>query len=216
MAAPAQRTAMNMGQRGMPPSSEFGIFYEVCAIEPQWYNLDVADIPFRQDILLIPAGAAPTYPRQGPHKIETYPGGRAAFYAQLDAELTSVIQLWMPMADYDGLLIFDYEYFCPNWTGHPNVASDQGPDALDFDPIDDWRDTLRVTRAAQLVGMNAAQQEEYFKQQWLATTREFYTHVYNFAKLLRPNSKIAFYNQPNQEYWGWRNAEARQRPPHRV
>ena len=40
---------------------------------------------------------------------------RDAFYAQLELEITTVITGWIPMVDYSGLLIFDYEFFSPNW-----------------------------------------------------------------------------------------------------
>lgn len=202
---PPTAPIMNLGRRGMPPPEEFGLFYQVWSDQPAWFNLDVADIPFRQDVALISCGSTPTYPVQGPHMIEIYPGGRAAFYAQLDAEITSVILTQLPMADYDGLLVYDYEYFCPNWTGHHNYTSSYGLTAIDADFIDDWRDTLRMTRAAALVGMTPAQQESYFRQEWLATTREFFTHCYNLAKQLRPNAKVSFYNQPSQDYWAWRD-----------
>lgn len=201
---PRTAPAMDMGRRGMNPPSEFGLFYMVSAKRPEWYNIDVSAVPYRQDVALIPATSTPTYPRAGPHMIELYPGGRAAFYSHLEQEIRTLILDGIP-ADYDGMLVFDYEFFSPNWTGHRNTPSLQGPAAIDENYLDDWRMTLRQTRAAALNVLTPAQQEEYFRQEWLSTTREFFERCYNTAKQIRPNAVVTFYNQPTQEYWRWRD-----------
>jgi hypothetical protein len=155
--------------------------------------------------MLISAGAAPLYPLQGPHAIELYPGGRAAYYTAFLAQLQAIIVSWIPSSNFDGMIVLDYEWFSPWWTGHANTPSNQGPDAADGDPIDDWRDTLRITRASALAGLNPAQQEAYFRQEWLSTTQEFFQRTYQAVKVLRPLSKVGFYSQPTQTYFGWLN-----------
>lgn len=195
---------IELGRRGMNPPSEFAIFNSFWAERSDWFNVDVSGIPYRQDVVLIPATRTPTYPIAGPHMIELYPGGREAFYAQMEQEIRTTVNDWIPMADYQGLLVFDYEFFSPNWTGHRNTPSTDARNALDEDYIDDWRETLRETRPFQLAGLTPDQQEAYFKQEWLATTREFFERCYNTAKQMRPRALVTFYNQPTQSYWAWR------------
>lgn len=189
----------------MNPPSEFGLFYNCHSDQLDWFNFSVGQTPFRQDCRLIPAATTTLYPRQGPHMIELFPGGRTAYYAQYIAQLQSIIASWLPLANYDGMIVLDYEWFSPWWTGHNNVHSDLPYDAIDWDPIDDWRDTLSITRAAALVGLTPEQKEAYFKAEWMATTREFFERTFQAVKAVRPNAKVGFYNQPTQDYWGWRD-----------
>ena len=189
--------------RGINPPEEFGLYYAVWADRPEWFQINTGDVPYRTDVVTVSAISTPMYPRQGPHFIETYPGGKEAYYTLYLAQLQWVIAQWIPMADYNGLLVLDYEWFCPNWTGHFNWHSDLGPDAIDSDPLDDWRDTLRVTRAVQMLGMTPAQQEAYFKQEWERTTREFFERTIAACRAIRPMSKVGVYNQPTQTYWAW-------------
>ena len=203
---PPSAPAMPQGLRGMNPPNEFGIFFNYRCEQLQWYNnITLTRTPVRLDVVLVSYGSTPLYPAQGPHFIETFPGGRPAYYAQFIPQLQGIISSWITNAAYDGLIVLDYEFFSPWWTGHLNTPSTLGPDELDDDYIDDWRDTLRVTRAAQLAGLTPAQQEAYFKQEWLSTTREFFERVYNAVKTLRPLAKVGIYNQPAQTYWGWLN-----------
>lgn len=203
--APPSAPVMAQGRRGMNPAHEFGIFWNVGAIQTNWFNLNVGNAPFYQDCVLIPYGAPTLYPRQGPHAIELYPGGRTLYYTQYIAQITTIVTGWITNPNYDGMIICDYEWFCPWYTGHMNFPSTGGPDEPDGDPIDDWRETLSVTRAAQLVGLNAAQREAYFKQEWLATTREFFERTYQVIKALRPQAKVGFYSMPQQSYWEWQD-----------
>ncbi|MFT3687176.1 MAG: hypothetical protein QM783_20015 [Phycisphaerales bacterium] len=203
---PPAAPAVPQARRGINPPTEFGIYLNLTCDTVPWYTFSFGGAPLRMDCLLIPAGEpGGLYPRQGPHMIELYPGGRAAYYTAYLTALTNLINLWLPTTNYDGLLVCDYEFFSPWYTGHLNYASTQAYNALDNDPIDDWRDTLRVTRASAIAGMTAAQQEAYFKQEWESTTREFFERTYNLLKQLRPNSKVGFYNQPAQCYWEWRD-----------
>ncbi|MDP1663107.1 MAG: hypothetical protein Q8L55_14415 [Phycisphaerales bacterium] len=201
---PRGTPVIEQGRRGMNPPGEFALFNSFWAERTDWFNVDVSGIPYRQDVVLIPATRTPTYPIAGPHLIELFPGGREAFYAQLDQEIRTTLSSWIPMADYNGLLVFDYEFFSPNWTGHRNVPSTDARTANDEDYIDDWRETLRETRPFQLAGLTPDQQEAYLKQEWLSTTREFFERCYNSAKQLRPRALVTFYNQPTQTYWAWR------------
>jgi hypothetical protein len=202
---PRNTPMVDSGRRGMNPPSEFGLFYSHYADRTEWFNLDTSGIPYRMDIVLISATSTPTYPMAGAHMIEMYPGGHTAFYNQFLQELRSIVTSWIPDAEYDGLLVLDYEYFSPNWTGHRNTPSTEARDAIDWDNIDDWRETLRDTRPFQLAGMTPAQQEAYFRQEYLATTREFFERTFNEVKQLRPRAKVAFYNQPCQSYWPYRD-----------
>lgn len=201
---PITAPIIEQGRRGINPPEEFGIYYSVWADAPEWFQVNSGSLPYRLDIVTVGAAATPMYPRQGPHFIETYPGGREAYYALYIAQLQWVIQQWIPMIDYNGLLILDYEWFCPWWTGHFNWHSDLGPDALDSDPLDDWRDTLRITRAGVLRNMTVEQEEAYFKQEWLSTTREFFERTVAACRAIRSGAKIGVYNQPTQLYWAWR------------
>jgi hypothetical protein len=200
---PNYAPALANGRRGMNPASEFGLFYNVRADMPAWYNVDAGQVPWREDIVLVSALSLSLYPRQGPHMIENYPGGRTAYYATFLPQLQALLASWIPQEDYNGLLVLDYEYFCPWWTGHWGWPSTEGPLAYDYDFTDDWRDALRVTRASTLAGMNAAQQEAYFKQEWMATTREFFERVAAACRAVRPQAKLGIYNQPTQDYWSW-------------
>ena len=190
----------------MNPPSEFGVFLNFSCNSLPWYNFSFGSAPLRRDCVLIPAGEPNgLYPRQGAHKIELFPGGRTAFYALFLTQLETLITGWIVRPDYDGLIVLDYEFFSPWWTGHTNVSSADNSDALDADYIDDWRDALRITRASTLAGMTPAQQEAYFKAEWLSTTREFFERTYAVVKAARPLAKVGFYNQPNQVYWQWRD-----------
>ncbi len=200
---PSTAPIIQQGRRGINPPSEFGLFFGISGDNPAWFNLHAGQVPFRQDIVLIPASATPLYPQQGPHMIENYPGGRPAFYAAFIPQLQNLITGWITRADFDGLLILDYEFFCPWWTGHFGWPSNEGPLALDYDFRDDWREALSVTRAATLAPMNAAQREEYFKQEWMSTTREFFERTVAAVRAVRPLAKVGIYNQPTQSYWDW-------------
>ncbi|MBY0307490.1 MAG: hypothetical protein K2Q09_01990, partial [Phycisphaerales bacterium] len=202
---PPSAPLMDMGRRGMNPPSEFGLVFSVWADQNQWWNIEVSGIPFRQEIINVPAGAGPTYPIQGPHMIELFPGGREAFYTQFLNELRTIITGWCPYPEYEGLIVLDYEWFDPAYTGHFNVPSLESRTASDGDAIDDWRETLRETRAAALGVLTPVQQEEYFRQEWVSTVREFYERTFNAVKQLRPRSKVGFYNHPGQDYWRWRD-----------
>lgn len=202
---PPSAAPVNNARRGINPNTEFGIFYNCSSDNLSWYNFDYGAAPLRLDCILIPAGAASLYPMQGPHMIELYPGGRTLYYTNFLTQLTTIVTGWITSANYDGLIVLDYEWFSPWYTGHLNFPSNLSYDSLDGDFIDDWRDTLRVTRAAAIAGMNPAQQETYFKQEWMTTTQEFFTRVYQTIKTLRPSAKVGFYAQPSQSYWEWRD-----------
>jgi len=200
---PVHAPLIEQGRRGMPPEEEFGLFYSISADRPEWFNIQAGQVPFRQDVVLVSAEAGNLYPRQGPHIIETFPGGRPAFYAAFVAQLQGIITGWITDPGYDGLISLDYEFFCPWWTGHYGWASSEGPLALDYDFLQDWRDTLSVTRASHLAGLNTADREAYFKREWEATTREFFERAVAAVRQVRPLAKIGIYNQPTQTYWSW-------------
>jgi len=204
---PAYAPLIPNARRGLPTASEFGLFLSLWAESPAWFNVNPGQVPFHQEIALVPAGTTWLYPRQGPHIIETFPGGKEAFYTAFLAQLRTYITSQITFPDYRELLILDYEWFCPWWTGHFNFTSPEGPQYLDWDPIDDWRYTLRITRANVVRAMTPEQQEAYFKQEWLSTTREFFERTIAAARTACPNAKLGIYNMPSQIYWNWRTPE---------
>src|SRR6185295_12373420 len=76
---PPSAPVMAQGRRGMNPPNEFGLFYNCHSDQLDWFNFSVGQTPFRQDCRLIPAATTTLYPRQGPHMIELFPGGRPAY-----------------------------------------------------------------------------------------------------------------------------------------
>lgn len=141
------------------------------------------------------------YPAAGPHMIELYPGGREQFYTNHLAKIATDLQYFVPDPQWDGLAVIDWEFFQPFWTDAYNEPSTQAYDAPDNDMLDDWRDYIRAHRAGLLAGLNTQQQEEVFKQTYLAATREFLTRTIRECKRLRPQTKWSLYGLPRTGYY---------------
>lgn len=190
-------------------SSEFALYWAVWPARRDWQDLNITDVRWRDTCVMIyNTWFGDLYPRPGPHMILLHPGGKEAFYQAYLARLTELVNEWCPDPNYRGLISMDFEFFSPNYTAHPNWASNLPlEDRTDYDFIDDWKETLRTLRASEVATMTPSQQDEYFREQWLIVTREFYTRTFNTVKALRPNSKVGYYNMPVQSYFEWRLTE---------
>lgn len=162
--------------------------------------MNVSTLPFRRDVVLFDHDTVGRFLRAGPHMIETWPEGKEAFYAEHFAKMAVDIaaSYKIPDPNWSGYAVIDYELWGPYWTLHENTPSTLGPEALDRDFQDDWRDYIRNHRPQLLAGLEPAQQEQVFMDTWLDTTREFFRRTIAEAKRLRPNAKWGFYNLP----WG--------------
>jgi hypothetical protein len=187
-------------------ANDFALYWAVWPARRDWQDLDITNVRWRDTCVMIyNTWFGDLYPRPGPHMILLHPGGKEAYYTAFISRLNELVDEWAPDPNFRGLICLDLEFFQPNYTSHPNWASNLPlEDRTDYDFIDDWKETLRTLRASEMASMTPSQQDEYFREQWLATTREFYTRIFNAVKARRPNAKVGFYNMPVQSYFEWR------------
>lgn len=130
------------------------------------------------------------YPKAGPH-LAMRPGYMEAHLEKLEKDVVSLI----PDPEFDGVAILDFEIFRAVWDRTPNRPSKAGPEALDNDFQDDWRDYIRSTNPA-FDSMSPSEQEEHLRQTYEAAVRDFFLETLERARALRPHAKWGFYGYP--------------------
>ncbi|CAG1010772.1 hypothetical protein PHYC_03924 [Phycisphaerales bacterium] len=178
----------------------FDVYWNVQVAAPS--GPQITEPSIHQNMVILDQGFLGAYPMQGPHIMETWPGGREAFLQMHVASLAAGVghYLKIPDPNWSGIAVIDYEKWMPFWTNHWNTPSSLGPTAMDGDFIDDWRDHIRQNHPELLAGQTLDEQEQVFARTWIEAGRELYVRTIRECKRLRPNVTWGFYNLPNNNY----------------
>jgi len=150
------------------------------------------------------------YPKAGAHMLFRSADGYEGLMQRHIERMTHNMSYIVPDPDSAQIGVLDMEEWWPFWTLHPYTPSNLGPEALDHDFLDDWRDHIRATRPQDLVGLSASAQEDVFRTSYLEATKDFWLRTLQECQRLRPNMTWGFYGLPIRDYWSYRLQDAEQ------
>lgn len=155
-------------------------------------RVDFRGVPIRRDTWIFYQQYFGNFPMMGPH-ILAY--DEVKMQAHLDKVRRDVIAQ-IPDPNATGYAIIDYEQWGPPWQVLRNIPSTLGPEAMDEDFKDDWREFIRARFPQWLAGMNAEQQESVFQDTFNQAGQELFTRTMAMCKATRPGVKWAYYGYP--------------------
>lgn len=160
-------------------------------------RVDFGDVPVSREVKVIYSHLLGYHPQAGPHIIRRDP----QYIPRHLVEVRNDVAREIPDPNYDGLIVIDYETWMAIWEWTINVPSGLGPDALDYDFKDDWRDQLLSEDPDVFEGMNQSQQEAHLKNTYEQTVKSFFLATINECRALRPRATWGFYSYPATTYF---------------
>lgn len=170
--------------------SDGGLVDELGGHDPV-HTQDLTNTPFDRNVVDVAGWRLGMYRRQGPHLIATLNPTLSRHMSTLERDVPKLVP-----PDFTGPVVIDYEPWWALWERTNNQPSTEGPEALDGDYKDDWRDYINEHKPQLVAGLSAEAAETVYKRTYEAFVRTFLLATYYKCKQLRPRAQWGFYNYP--------------------